>query len=91
MNELPLIEAFRHELDELALHAATPAALDVAWRRERLVVFDLAALSNAGAVRSSVAVFLEWVLRDAYGVKILVPAAFTQGLVSRGVVSLGMG
>jgi hypothetical protein len=38
-----------------------------------------------------VAVFLEWFLRDAYGVKVLASAAFTQGLVSRGVISLGMG
>jgi hypothetical protein len=59
--------------------------------RERLVVYDLAALAKAGAVRSSVAVFLEWFLRDAYGVKVLASAAFTQGLVSRGVISLGMG
>jgi hypothetical protein len=126
---------FRDELDEVELHAATPTALDVGWRRERatvelragfvecerlaaerpaivlgplddtlserlaaeprlrerLVVYDLAALSKAGAVRSSVAVFLEWFLRDAYGVKVLASAAFTQGLVSRGVISLGMG
>ena len=46
---------------------------------------------KAGAVRSSVTVFLEWFLRDAYGVKVLASAAFTQGLVSRGVISLGMG
>jgi hypothetical protein len=59
--------------------------------RERLVVYDLAALAKAGAVRSSVAVFLELFLRDAYGVKVLASAAFTQGLVSRGVISLGMG
>jgi hypothetical protein len=59
--------------------------------RERLVVYDLAALAKAGAVRSSVAVLLEWFLRDAYGVKVLASAAFTQGLVSRGVTSLGMG
>jgi hypothetical protein len=58
---------------------------------ERLIVYDLAALAKAGAVRSSVAVFLEWFLRDAYGVKVLASAAFTQGLVSRGVISLGMG
>jgi hypothetical protein len=126
---------FRDELDEIELHAASPTALDVGWRRERatlelragfvecerlgaerpaivlgplddalserlaaepklrerLVVYDLAALSKAGAVRSSVGVFLEWFLRDAYGVKVLASAAFTQGLVSRGVISLGMG
>ena len=126
---------FRDELDEVELHATSPTALDVAWRRERatvelragyvecerigaqrpaivlgplddtlsgrlaaepklrerLVVYDLAALSKAGALRSSVAVFLEWFLRDTYGVKVLASAAFTQGLVSRGVISLGMG
>lgn len=126
---------YRDELDEVELHAVSPTALDVAWRRERatvelragfvrcerlgaerpaillgplddklserlaaepklrerLIVYDLAALAKAGAVRSSVAVFLEWFLRDAYGVKVLASAAFTQGLVSRGVISLGMG
>jgi hypothetical protein len=59
--------------------------------RERRVVYDLVALAKAGAVRSSAAVFLEWFLRDAYGVKVLAAAVFTQGLVSRGVISLGMG
>jgi len=59
--------------------------------RERLIVYDLAGLAKAGALRSSIAVFLEWFLRDAYGVKVLASAAFTQGLVSRGVISLGMG
>jgi hypothetical protein len=59
--------------------------------RERLIVYDLAALAKAGALRSSIAVFLEWFLRDAYRVKVLASAAFTQGLVSRGVISLGMG
>jgi hypothetical protein len=59
--------------------------------RERMVVYDLVALAKAGAVRSSAAVFLEWFLRDAYGVKVLAAAVFTQGLVSRGVISLGMG
>ena len=126
---------YRDELDEVELHAISPTALDVAWRRERatvelragfvecerlaaerpaivlgplddalserlaaeaqlrdrILVYDLAALAKAGAVRSSVAVFLEWFLRDAYGVKVLASAAFTQGLVSRGVISLGMG
>jgi hypothetical protein len=130
-----LADHYRDELDEVELHAASPSALDVGWRRERatvelragfvdcdrlgaerpaillgplddglserlaaepklrerLIVYDLAALAKAGAVRSSIAVFLEWFLRDAYGVKVLASAAFTQGLVSRGVISLGMG
>jgi hypothetical protein len=72
--------------DELSERLAAEPKL-----RERLIVYDLAALAKAGAVRSSVAVFLEWFLRDAYGVKVLASAAFTQGLVSRGVISLGMG
>jgi hypothetical protein len=59
--------------------------------RERLIVCDLAGLAKAGALRSSIAVFLEWFLRDAYGVKVLASAAFSQRLVSRGVISLGMG
>jgi hypothetical protein len=59
--------------------------------RERLIVYDLAALAKAGALLSSIAVFLEWFLRDAYGMKVLASAAFTQGLVSCGVISLGMG
>jgi hypothetical protein len=42
-------------------------------------------------VRSSVFVYFEWFLRDAYGVKILAAPAFTSGLVERGIISLGMG
>jgi hypothetical protein len=35
--------------------------------------------------------YFEWFLRDAYGVKLLPAPAFTQGLVDRGIISLGMG
>jgi hypothetical protein len=31
------------------------------------------------------------VLRDAYGVELLPSLAFTQGLIDRGIISLGMG
>jgi hypothetical protein len=72
--------------DPLAERFAADAQL-----RERIVVYDLLALSKAGAVRNSISVFFEWFLRDAYGVKLLPAAAFTQGLVARGVISLGMG
>ena len=41
--------------------------------------------------RSSAFVYFEWFLRDAYGVKLEPAAAFTQGLIERGVISLGMG
>jgi hypothetical protein len=72
--------------DALAERFAADASL-----RERIAIYDLAALSKAGAVRSSIRVFFEWFLRDAYGVKVLASPAFTQGLVARGVISLGMG
>ncbi len=59
--------------------------------RSRLALCDLARLERVGAVRSSVFVYLEWFLRDAYGVKLLPAATFTQGLIDKGVISLGMG
>ena len=58
---------------------------------QKLAVCDLELLERLGAVRSSAFVYLEWFLRDAYGVKLLPAAAFTQGLIDRGVISLGMG
>jgi hypothetical protein len=36
-------------------------------------------------------VYFEWFLRDVYGVKLLPSAAFTAGLIDRGILSLGMG
>jgi hypothetical protein len=42
-------------------------------------------------VRSSAFVYFEWFLRDAYGVKLMPVPAFTQGLIDRGIISLGMG
>jgi hypothetical protein len=59
--------------------------------RARLAVCDLARLEKLNAVRASAFVYFEWFLRDAYGVKLLPAAAFTQGLIDRGVISLGMG
>jgi hypothetical protein len=67
------------------------AFVDDADLRARLALCDLGRLERVGAVRSSVFVYLEWFLRDAYGVKLLPAAAFTQGLIDRGVISLGMG
>ena len=57
----------------------------------RVAVLDLARLEKIAAVRSSVFVYLEWFLRDEYGVKILPESTFTAGLVGRGIISLGMG
>ncbi len=59
--------------------------------RSRVAVYDLARLEKINAVRSSVFVHFEWFLRDTYGVKLLPANAFTQGLVDRGIISLGMG
>jgi hypothetical protein len=65
--------------------------LDDEGLRGRVALLDLARLEKIAAVRSSVFVYLEWFLRDAYGVKVLAESGFTQGLVARGIISLGMG
>jgi hypothetical protein len=65
--------------------------LDDAELRARVLVCDLDRLERLGAVRSSVFVYLEWFLRDVYGVKLLPNPAFTHGLIERGVIHLGMG
>lgn len=57
----------------------------------RLAVCDLVRLEKINTVRSSVFVYFEWFLRDAYGVKLLTASEFTRALVARGVLSLGMG
>lgn len=59
--------------------------------RAHLAVYDLVQLEKLNAVRSSAFVYFEWFLRDAYGVKLLPPNAFTRGLVQRGIISLGFG
>jgi hypothetical protein len=59
--------------------------------RSKIALYDLARLEKINAVRSSVFVYFEWFLRDEYGVKVLPGNAFTQGLINRGVISLGMG
>jgi len=59
--------------------------------RSRVAVLDLVRLEKIAAVRSSLFVYLEWFLRDVYGVKILAEAEFTRGLVGQGIISLGMG
>jgi hypothetical protein len=65
--------------------------LDHETLRSRVALLDLDRLEKIAAVRSSVFVYFEWFLRDAYGVKILPEQAFTTGLVERGIISLGMG
>lgn len=65
--------------------------LDVPELRSRLTIFDPVRLEKIGAVRSSVFVYLEWHLRDTFGVKVLPSPNFTRGLVDRGIISLGMG
>lgn len=65
--------------------------LDDEALRGRVALLDLGRLEKVAAVRSSVFVYLEWFLRDTYGVKVLAESGFTQGLVARGIISLGMG
>jgi hypothetical protein len=67
------------------------AYLDDAELRARVAVTDLDRLERIGAVRSSVFVYLEWFLRDEYGVKLLPNPRFTRGLIERGIIHLGMG
>jgi hypothetical protein len=74
------------DLDGLADRFAADPAL-----RGSLAIYDLGRLEKLGAVRSSVFVYFEWFLRDEYGVKLLSSAAFTQGLINRGIISLGFG
>jgi hypothetical protein len=74
------------DLDVLADRFAAEPSL-----RGSLAIYDLARLEKIGAVRSSVFVYFEWFLRDEYGVKLLSSAAFTQGLINRGIISLGFG
>lgn len=71
--------------------AVVPRFLDDAALRSRLAVYDLVRLEKINAVRSSVFVYFEWFLRDAYGVKVVPADAFTRGLVERGIISLGFG
>jgi len=59
--------------------------------RASVAVCDLGRLERIGAVRSSAFVYFEWFLRDTYGVRLLPAAAFTMGLIDRGILSLGMG
>lgn len=75
---------------ESDLDALVGAFLDRPELRARLAVCDLGRLERLGTVRSSAFVYLEWFLRDEYGVKLQPVPAFTRGLIDRGVISLGM-
>ena len=76
---------------EPSLGSLVEAFLDRPELRSRLAVCDLGRLERLGTVRSSAFVYFEWFLRDEYGVKLVPAPAFTQGLIDRGVISLGMG
>jgi hypothetical protein len=80
LGELP------EELDSLVDAFVSDESL-----RARVALVDLVRLEKISAVRSSVFVYLEWFLRDEYGVKLLPAAVFTQRLIDRGVISLGFG
>ncbi len=59
--------------------------------RANVALVDLVRLEKISTVRSSVFVYFEWFLRDAYGVKLLTSPAFTRGLIARGHLHLGFG
>jgi len=79
----------------LLLGQLTPAAVERflgdETLRGRVAVYDLARLEKVNAARASAFVYFEWFLRDVYRVKVAPAPAFTQGLVERGIISLGMG
>jgi hypothetical protein len=65
--------------------------LDDEQLRGRLALCDVDRLEKINAVRSSLCVYFEWFVREAFGARILPAEAFTAGLVQRGILSLGMG
>jgi len=65
--------------------------LDDAQLRGRIALCDVDRLEKINAVRSSLCVYFEWFVREAFGARILPAEAFTAGLVQRGILSLGMG
>lgn len=79
------------DLDQVDVDALAERFVADPGLRGTLAIYDLGRLEKIGAPRSSVFVYFEWFLRDAYGVKLLTSAAFTQGLIARGVISLGFG
>lgn len=65
--------------------------LDDEQLRGHIAVVDVDRLEKINAVRSSLCVYFEWFVREAFGARILPAEAFTAGLVQRGIISLGMG
>ncbi|HEY7621146.1 MAG TPA: hypothetical protein VH834_15320 [Solirubrobacteraceae bacterium] len=65
--------------------------LDDEQLRGRIALCDVDRLEKINAVRSSLCVYFEWFVREAFGARILPAEAFTAGLVQRGILSLGMG
>ena len=58
--------------------------------RSRICLWDTATLTKVAAARTSIGVHFDWFLRDVYRVKVLPAQAFTEGLLARGIISLGM-
>ena len=59
------------DLDQADVDALVARFVDEPELRNTLAIYDLGRLEKIGAVRSSVFVYFEWFLRDAYGVKLL--------------------
>lgn len=80
-----------HLVDLEALDGAAERLASEPALRASVALVDLVRLEKIAAVRSSVFVYLEWFLRDAYGVKLLTSPEFTRRLIARGEIHLGFG
>jgi hypothetical protein len=58
--------------------------------RSRVSLWDCSDCTKVAAARTSLGVHFEWFMRDVYRVKVLPAQAFTEGLLVRGIISLGM-
>ncbi|MEZ5101041.1 MAG: hypothetical protein R3C15_14845 [Thermoleophilia bacterium] len=76
------------DADEIGLEWLRELALDQE-ARAGVALLDLTRLERTSAVRSSVFVYLEWFLRDAYGVKLVASTPYTHLLVDAGALHLG--
>jgi hypothetical protein len=96
--EMALADVVAAGVPTMLIGDLEPAGADLVERfladaelRKSVCIVDPHRLEKLGTVRSSVFVYFEWFLRDAYGVKVLPVPSFTHGLIERGIIHLGMG
>jgi hypothetical protein len=58
---------------------------------DRMAIYGLDTRRKLSIVRATVPVYFEWYLREAYRVRMAADPGFTVALLSRGVISTGMG